>query len=244
MPALRDWQLHLKLPEIGTLTLMGIYCCIAVSDHMQWYYIHLVLADFLWMTGHSGGCWTAWKEWVLYTYTIMCTISNRDSGTLQIMHTVYSHMYTYHTLKTYVIVARLNCGAWSNAPQLTSCNYFVGSWPPFIIGLPHDHLHPSCSRPIKCWLLSNSQQVHMCTHIHVCMHTYMHLPTHTAIFAQVHVIDARLNWGAWDPWSNEPQLMSCCWPMTPFYHWPTLHPSHSWQFAYKTFGCWAMANKW
>ena len=45
--------------------------------------------------------------------------------------------------------------AWSNA---TSCNYFVGPWPPFIVGLPYNYLYPSCSRQLKLWLLSNGQQ--------------------------------------------------------------------------------------
>ena len=33
-----------------------------------------------------------------------------------------------------------------NAPQLRSCNYFVGPWPPFITGLLYDHPWASCSR--------------------------------------------------------------------------------------------------
>ena len=32
------------------------------------------------------------------------------------------------------------------------------SWPPFIIGLPYDPLHPFCSRQFAYWLLSNGQQ--------------------------------------------------------------------------------------
>ena len=45
-----------------------------------------------------------------------------------------------------VIVARLNWGAWSNAPQLTSYNYFVCPWSSFLISQPYDHLHPSHSQ--------------------------------------------------------------------------------------------------
>ena len=41
----------------------------------------------------------------------------------------------------------------------------------------------------------------------------------------VHVIVARLNWDAWDAWSNAPQLTSCNYfvgQWLPFHHWPTL----------------------
>ena len=36
--------------------------------------------------------------------------------------------------------------AWSSAPQLMSCNWFVGSWPLFIIDQLYDDLPPSRSR--------------------------------------------------------------------------------------------------
>ena len=39
-------------------------------------------------------------------------------------------------------------------PQLKSCNYFVGPWPPVIIGLPYDYQHPSGSRQLL-WLPTN-----------------------------------------------------------------------------------------
>ena len=69
-----------------------------------------------------------------------------------------------HTHSIHVIVARLNWGArdaWSNAPQLTSCNYFVGPWCPFIIGLPYDHLHSwqtliAKQRPTKPFVLQTT----------------------------------------------------------------------------------------
>ena len=68
----------------------------------------------------------------------------------------------------HVIVARLNWGtsdARSNAPQLTSCNYFVGLWPSFIIILPYDHLHPSHSQhlPTKT-LVAKHWPTNTCTH--------------------------------------------------------------------------------
>ena len=45
---------------------------------------------------------------------------------------------------TYVCmhVCMYACMYASHAPQLRSCNYFVGPWPPLIISLPYDHPHP------------------------------------------------------------------------------------------------------
>ena len=94
---------------------------------------------------------------------------------------VYAHTHTHTrvcacTLHTHT--QDLNWGAWdawSNAPQLRSCNYFVGPWPPFIIRLPYDHPHLSGSRQFAYKTLVARQRPTKgfilcccCCHVYVC----------------------------------------------------------------------------
>ena len=73
---------------------------------------------------------------------------------------IHAHTSSYN-------VHDINWGAreaWSSSPQLMPCNWFVGSWPPFIFGQLYDDPPPSRSRQ-KLWLLGNYQQTHtqLCT---------------------------------------------------------------------------------
>ena len=66
---------------------------------------------------------------------------------------------------------------------IKSCNYFVG--PPFIISLPCDHLHPSCSGQFaykKIWLVSNGNKITY--HIFIILKPQGHL----SMYDKIHVM--------------------------------------------------------
>ena len=72
-----------------------------------------------------------------------------------------------------------NWGAWdpwSNTPQLTSFNYFVGTWPLFIISLPYDHPHPSRCRQFAYKLVAKQwpTKLYCCDDVCTCMYMYVY----------------------------------------------------------------------
>ena len=80
---------------------------------------------------------------------------------------------------------------WSSAPQLMSCDWFVGSWPPFITGLLYDDPPPSRSQQIAYKTLVARQlptntRVH--TYTHACLHTHTHTNTPSFSLPPLHAV--------------------------------------------------------
>ena len=117
-----------------------------------------------------------------------------------------------------------------------SCNWFVGSWPPFITGLLYDDPPPSPSQQIVYKTLVAKQlptcQMHAHTHTHMYTHayTYTHMHTHDSYMYMHPVHPNVINWF----------VGSCPSFITGLLYDNPPHPSvASWQIAYKNFDCWA-----
>ena len=60
-------------------------------------------------------------------------------------HTHVTHVHTHTYRKTHTFECTHTQDAWSNAPPLMSCIWFVCPWPPFIIRLTYNHPRSSHS---------------------------------------------------------------------------------------------------
>ena len=99
----------------------------------------------------------------------------------------------------------LNWGAldaWLSAPQLMSCNWFIGSWPLFITVLLYDDPPPSCSQQIAyknlgCQATTNKYAVCVCVCVCVSEWVYVSQCARVCVRACVFVYlktEIQLNW--------------------------------------------------